>query len=311
MKYVLYTSHRNPDDFRPGVLCNDKIVDLEFLFDRFEIKPARYMSLRHLIEEGQSALSAVLVESEIEKLVPDSEFISLDQITLKAPLFNTKKLILLAGNYSEHIREVGYKVPPSPQSISPQFFSKPPSTTILDPNANIPLPDNAIWFDWEVELAVVMGVGGKNIKEDQAMDHVCGYTILNDISERKFNTEMPERFIREKDPLFDWLHGKWFDGSAPMGPYLVTKELIPDPHNLNISLERNGIVEQEGSTADMIHKIPYLIHKLSQIMTIEPGDVISTGTLSGVGYSKGIKLQSGDELICKIEKIGELRNVVL
>jgi 2-keto-4-pentenoate hydratase/2-oxohepta-3-ene-1,7-dioic acid hydratase in catechol pathway len=243
--------------------------------------------------------------------VPDSDYIPLDQLNLQAPLRDTKKLILLAGNYVEHIREVGYKIPPSPHSISPQFFMKPPSTTIIDPEMDIVLPPNAIWFDWEVELAVVIARGGKDISEERAIDHIFGYTILNDISERKFNSRMPDRFVREKDLLFDWLHGKWFDSSAPMGPCLVTKDSMPDPHNLRISLERNGIIEQDGSTSDMIHNIPFLIHKLSRIMTLEPGDVISTGTPSGVGISKGIQLQKGDELVCRIEGIGVLRNMVM
>lgn len=310
MKFVMYSQKGFPENVRPGLIHGEGIVDLEYFLNRAGIIAGAITTLRQLIELGETAITTIFEKRKLLDEIPTSGHVPLIEVNLKAPLSNTKKFILVAGNYIEHIREVGYMIPPSPESISPQFFMKPPSTTILDPEAEIRLPDNAIWFDWEVELAVVIGKGGKNIAEEKAMEHVFGYTIVNDISERKFNSDMPDRFTREKDPLFDWLHGKWFDGSAPMGPCIATKDLVPDPHDINISLEHNGTIQQDGSTSDMIHTVPFLIHKLSQIMTLEPGDVLSTGTPSGVGFSKGMKLQSGDELICRIEKIGVLRNTI-
>ena len=310
MKYVMYSRTETPNFVLPGLLHKEKIIDLEILLKRLDYKTKDIVTLRNFIELGVSTIKA---DAEIENILnelPASDFIPRKQAKLHAPLPDTRKLILLAGNYIEHIREVGYKIPPEPSAVTPQFFMKPPSTTIIGPETPIQLPQNSIWFDWEVELALIIGKRGRDISEKNAMDHVFGYTIINDISERKFNSDKADRFVREKDPLFDWLHGKWFDGSAPMGPCITTKEEIPDPHNLSLSLHHNGILQQEGTTEDMIHTVPYLIHKLSQIMTLEPGDVISTGTPSGVGFSKGIKLQPGDELSCYIENIGTLRNTI-
>jgi len=310
MKYVMYSRTESPNYVLPGLLHKEKILNLKYVLKLLGFKAKDIVTLRHFIELGVSEIKA---DAEVENIInelPTSGVIPRQQTRLHAPLLDTNKLILLAGNYIEHIREVGYKIPPEPSAVTPQFFMKPPSTTIIGPETPIQLPQNRIWFDWEVELAVIVGKGGRNITEKIAMDHVFGYTIINDISERKFNSDKVDRFVREKDPLFDWLHGKWFDGSAPMGPCITTKEEIPDPHTLSLTLHHNGILQQEGTTADMIHAIPYLIHKLSQIMTLEPGDVISTGTPSGVGFSKGIQLQPGDELVCNIERIGTLRNTI-
>lgn len=155
---------------------------------------------------------------------------------------------------------------------------------------------------------MVIGKRGKNIPESQVMHYIFGYTIINDISERQLNSIIHERVMREKDPFMDWLHGKWFDTFAPMGLWLVTRDEIPDPHNLAIKLYRNNLLEQDANTSQMIHRIPHLISKLSEIMTVEPGDVISTGTPSGVGFGKGLKIEPGDILECKIESIGTLIN---
>ena len=310
MKFVMFSKTGFHEEVHPGLLFDDGLVGLDYYLNLIGINQGEVRTLRQLIELGSPIISDIVDNRKVLDNLSASEYVSLEDVILRAPMSDARKLIMLAGNYADHIREVGYKVPPSPGSITPQFFMKPPSTTIIDPGSEIILPPNGIWFDWEVELAVVIGKGGRYIAEEEAFEHVFGYTIVNDISERKFNSDMTDRFLREKDPLFDWLHGKWFDGSAPMGPCIATKDSVPDPHNLEISLECNGKIQQNGSTSDMIHKIPYLISKLSEIMSLEPGDVLSTGTPSGVGFSKGMKLQSGDELICRIEKIGVLRNTI-
>jgi 2-keto-4-pentenoate hydratase/2-oxohepta-3-ene-1,7-dioic acid hydratase in catechol pathway len=187
---------------------------------------------------------------------------------------------------------------------------KPPSTTKIGPGDPLLLCRNSNWVDWEVKLAMVIGEGGRNISGREAEEHIFEYTILNDVSEREFNAELPDRFMREKERFMDWLHGKWFESFAPMGPAVVTKDEIPDPHDLAISLCRNGEIQQKANTAQMIHEIPYLIHKLSEIMTLEPGDVIATATPSGVGHSKGLRLEPGDVIECCIEAIGVLENPV-
>jgi 2,4-diketo-3-deoxy-L-fuconate hydrolase len=305
----MYSPKDTLDASRPGVIYKDNIVDIKLFLEYLGIS-SPVATLRDFIELNKELIARFKENVGLSEALSFPTVLEISDVVFRAPLADARKLILLAGNYIEHIREVGYRIPPSAESITPQFFMKPPSTTIIGPETPVKLSRNSIWVDWEVELAVVISQVGKNIPEEDAMDYVFGYTILNDISERKFNSSIKDRFQREKDPLFDWLHGKWFDGFAPMGPCIILKEDIPDPHKLKISLVHNGVLQQDGSTADMIHTIPYLIHKLSQIMTIEPGDVIATGTPSGVGIGKGIKLKAGDELVCSIEGIGELRNPV-
>ena len=137
MKYVLYTPRGSQDERYPGLLHNNGVIDLNFILKKLDVRPVKFRSIQHLIEHGQSSISIISKQSDILDSVPDSDVIPLDQVRLRAPLFDAKKLILLAGNYAGHIREVGYKVPPSPESISPQFFMKPPSTTIIDPESQI------------------------------------------------------------------------------------------------------------------------------------------------------------------------------
>jgi 2-keto-4-pentenoate hydratase/2-oxohepta-3-ene-1,7-dioic acid hydratase in catechol pathway len=167
-----------------------------------------------------------------------------------------------------------------------------------------------VFFDWEAELAVVIGKGGRDIPCQQALDHVFGYTITNDLSERKFNSDVADRDKREFDPFFDWLVGKWFDGSAPLGPELVTKDEIADPENLGIRLLLNGEVMQDSNTGKMLTKIADAIATLSEVMTLEPGDVIAMGTPEGVGFARGRKLVSGDQMCVEIEGLGALETFV-
>jgi 2-keto-4-pentenoate hydratase/2-oxohepta-3-ene-1,7-dioic acid hydratase in catechol pathway len=145
---------------------------------------------------------------------------------------------------------------------------------------------------------------------DDAYSHVFGYMILNDISERRFNSKIESRRKREFDPFFDWLAGKWFDSFAPCGPWIITSDEIPDPHNLEIRLWVNGQLRQLGNTGDMIFRISKLISYISSIMTLEPGDIISTGTPAGAGIGGENLLRDGDEIVCEIEKIGRLENKV-
>lgn len=311
MRYVQYSRGGSP---HPGLLYNESVIDLTALLELLGPPvPRGLCSLRAFIEAGEQLWEVVthgLGSTDWDTLQQLSGCYALDEVAFEAPLQDAHKLILLAGNYREHIREVGYRVPQAPESVTPQFFMKPPSTTVIGPGQSVRLSRGSIWVDWEAELAVVIGKRGRYISEDQAMDFVFGYTILNDISERAFNSELTNRFVREKDPFFDWLHGKWFDTFAPMGPAVVTSDEIPDPHGLKITLYRNGMIEQDGNTSQMIHCIPYLIHRLSQIMTLEPGDVLSTGTPSGVGHSKGLRLEDGDVLECQVEGLGTLRNPI-
>ena len=230
-------------------------------------------------------------------------------IKLCAPLEHPGKLICLAGNYRAHITESGYTAPQQSDVITQQLFLKP-ATAIIGDGEEIVLGKNNVSVGWETELAVIIGKRGRNIEASAAYNHIFGYTILNDISERRLNSQIENRRKREMDGFLDWLAGKWFDTFAPCGPWIVTKDEIPDPHNLEIKLTVNGELRQQGNTRDMIFSIPEQINYISSIMTLEPGDIISTGTPAGAGIGGDASLHDGDELICEIERIGKLRNKV-
>ncbi len=232
----------------------------------------------------------------------------LADVALRAPLSLPRKLICVASNYAAHIVESGREAPVDRHTITPWLFLKPP-TTVIGPRAAIPVPRAGQAIDWEVELAAVIGRPGKHIPVDCALDHVFGYTIFNDISERRFKAPAG-RPSREWDKFFDWLHGKWFDGFAPMGPWVVTADEIPDPQALALELRVNGRVRQRGSTAQMIYSVAELVAFASSIMTLMPGDVIATGTPQGVGSATGEFLRSGDVVECEVERVGTLVNPV-
>jgi 2-keto-4-pentenoate hydratase/2-oxohepta-3-ene-1,7-dioic acid hydratase in catechol pathway len=226
------------------------------------------------------------------------------------PIPNPGKILCLAGNYREHIVESGFAAPETEDVITQQVFLKP-STCLIGSGTEIPIGPENVAVGWEVELAVVIGRGGRNIPASDALNHVFGYTILNDISERKLNSRLANRKKREFDAFFDWLAGKWFDGFAPCGPWIVTADEIPNPHDLGIRLWVNGELRQESNTGAMIFDIPAQIEYASSITRLEPGDILSTGTPAGAGLGSGSKiLQDGDELVCEIDRIGTLRNRV-
>jgi 2-keto-4-pentenoate hydratase/2-oxohepta-3-ene-1,7-dioic acid hydratase in catechol pathway len=230
-------------------------------------------------------------------------------LKLEAPLVRPGKIICLAGNYRAHIVESGYAAPQQSDIITQQLFLKPASAIIGDSDG-IVIGSNNVTVGWETELAAVIGKRGRNIEAASAYDHVFGYTILNDLSERHLNFRIENRSKREMDGFFDWLAGKWFDGFAPCGPWIVTADEISDPHDLEIKLTVNGQLRQQGNTRDMIFSIPEQIAYISSIMTLEPGDIISTGTPVGAGVGGDASLRDGDELVCEIEKIGTLKNRV-
>ncbi len=235
--------------------------------------------------------------------------LDISNLKLEAPLRRPGKIVCLAGNYREHIVESGFVAPAESANFTQQLFLKP-ATAIIGDGDDIMIGNHNVTVGWETELAVVIGKGGRNIEAASAYDHVFGYTILNDVSERRLNSGIENRTKREMDGFFDWLAGKWFDGFAPSGPWIVTADEIDDPHNLEIKLTVNGQVRQQGNTGDMIFRIPDQIAYISSIMTLEPGDIISTGTPVGAGVGGVAALQDGDEMICEIEGIGSLRNKV-
>ncbi len=240
--------------------------------------------------------------------VRNAQLLRFQDLRLDAPIRAVPKLLALAGNYHKHIVESGFS-DQHKGAWTPQVFWKP-STAILAPGASVRLRPNNVFFDWEVELAVVIGRRAKDVLASQAMDYVFGYTIINDLSERRFNANIENRDKRDFDPFFDWLMGKWFDGSAPLGPEIITADEVPDPHNLQIRLLLNDEIMQDSNTARMILNIPETIASISAILTLEPGDVIAMGTPEGVGFARGRALRAGDHLRAEIQGLGALDTFV-
>ena len=201
------------------------------------------------------------------------------------------KFICIGLNYSDHAEETGQKVPPEPI-----IFAKATSA-VIGPNDNVEIPKKSVKSDWEVELGVIIGKEAKYISESESESHIAGYCIINDLSEREFQIEHSGQ----------WVKGKSCDTFGPIGPYLVTTDEVPDPQNLKMWLDVNGKRMQDGSTSTMVYGVNFLISYLSQFMSLQPGDIISTGTPPGVGM--GMKpqvfLKAGDVMKLGIEGLGE------
>lgn len=233
-----------------------------------------------------------------------------EKAELLVPIPRPNKLFLLAGNYADHIREGGGQAAERAETF-PYVFMKPPTTTLTDPGKPVRIPavsPHAI--DWELELAVVIGDRVKGVSEGEALKHVAGYTIINDISDRKF-TPNPSRKKREKDVFFDWLHGKWADSFCPCGPCVTSADAIPDPQALAMNLKLNGQTKQDASTSQQVFPVAAVIAFLASFVTLEPGDIISTGTPAGVGKSTNTFLKAGDRVTASIEGIGTLASPVI
>ena len=227
----------------------------------------------------------------------------LSAIKLLAPIPRPEKNVFCVGrNYKEHVEE-GYRTRGQATKLpeAPQFFTKP-RTAIVGPDDEVPLdPKVTSALDYEVELGVIIGKTGKNISQAAALDHIFGYTVINDVTARDLQ--------RRHD---QWFKGKGIDGSCPMGPVVVHKSRIPDPQGLNITMRVNGETRQNSNTKHMIFDLKVIIEQLSRGMTIEAGDVIATGTPSGVGFAMNPPglLKNGDLMEAEVEGIGILRNRV-
>lgn len=237
--------------------------------------------------------------------LPPAAIVETATAHLLVPIPHPNKLFLLAGNYAAHIEEGGDHAAERADTF-PYVFMKPPTTTLTNPGDAVVIPSNSPdTIDWELELAVVIGRKAKRVTESEALDYVAGYTVINDISNRRFRPN-PGRKERDRDKFFDWLHGKWFDNFCPCGPCIATTDSIPDPQSLAMQLTLNGEVRQDASTALQVFPVAAVVEFISNICTLEPGDIISTGTPAGVGNTTGTFLKVGDELQASIEKIGSL-----
>lgn len=303
---------------RIGVLSNEIVVDL--VSARKELADSlnsEFASIAHvsdmlsLLDAGEPALRAVkslvhkvlgFIEDKSDaSLRKASVTVPMAEVCLAAPIPRPKKnLICLGLNYHDHWAETaGRRGEPLPSV--PVFFTKSP-TAVIGPFDDVVYPSATAELDYEVELAVVIGRRGKDISREEAFDYVAGYTILNDVSARDLQRRHQQ-----------WFRSKSLDTFAPLGPYLVTKDEIEDPHGLNMKLTVNDEMRQKSSTGNMIFKIPEIIEILSQDMTLEPGDIIGTGTPAGValGTTPPRYLKVNDVVEARIERLGHIRNRVV
>ncbi len=230
--------------------------------------------------------------------------IPLSKARLKAPIPRPGSIYCLARNYTDHILEFQEKVMEQDKMVPPVFMK--PQTCVTGPGGPVILPKVGRQIDWEAELAVVIGKKAKYVAPEKALNHVFGYTCMMDISERGLKIRKRTE-DRGRDKFFDWLNGKWMDTFAPQGPWIVTREEIKDPQALDITLSVNGVEKQNANTGQMIFSVAEIIAYLSQIVTLMPGDIISTGTPSGVGAPQGTFLKDGDTVDMSIEQIGSLK----
>lgn len=283
-----------------GVVLQDAVCDM----------PARWphgpRTLLEALEGGPDVLHRI---ANLATVCPAAT--PLSAVRLLAPIPRPPKLLGLAVNYLEHHRETTKVSELDDQArryTTPRPFLMP-STAVIGPGETIAWPVTSRQIDHEVELAVVIGRRCKAVSPQQARDCIAGYTIANDMSARSA-TCAEGRKPRPKDDFFDWLHGKWPDGFCPLGPWIVTADEVGDPQALDLELTVNGEVRQQANTAQMIFPVYELVSFCSQSMTLEPGDVIATGTPSGVGMATGKWLAGGDVITCRIQNIGELTNTL-
>jgi len=263
------------------------------------------MRIARFSSNGQIHLGQLIDDQSARRIDGDlfGKFIVTDQILkvdkLLAPLVPTD-ILCIGLNYREHAAESGSAVP-----VNPMLFIKA-SNTLANPGDGIPIPKLSTQIDYEAELAVVIGKTAKNVTQEHALDYVLGYTCANDVSARDWQ--------REKDlGGGQFARGKSFDGFCPLGPWIVTKDEIPDPNALRIKCILNGKVMQDHTTGDMIFNVPQLIASLSSTMTLRPGAIILTGTPQGVGFARTppVWLKAGDSVSVELEKIGTLTNPVV
>lgn len=296
---------------------NERIISINRVAGELKVNVPTANStdiLDYLAPHGRSAKAVAQIADRFAKLSPaDQRRLSrpMREARIRVPVPEPKKVILLAGNYGAHIVEGG-GVAPERETTFPYFFWKPPSTTLTAHGEPIRIPRvSPDHVDWEIELGVIIGRPMRHVSEKEALSYVAGYTVCNDVSDRRFRIN-PKRKQRDKDSFFDWLHGKWHDTFLPIGPCVRDAASLTDPQRLRLVLRVNGKVMQDGNTAQMIFPVASLLSILSSFTTLEPGDIIVTGTPSGVGHARKppIYLRPKDEVEAEIEGIGILRNPV-
>jgi 2-keto-4-pentenoate hydratase/2-oxohepta-3-ene-1,7-dioic acid hydratase in catechol pathway len=274
---------RDGGEVKPGLLIDNEYYDASGFGEDYNeafLESGGLQRLEQFIADNKTGL---------KKLSSDVE--------LDVPIARPSKIICIGLNYADHAKETGAAIPKEPII----FFKA--TTALIGPNDDVVLPRNSKKSDWEVELAVVIGKKASYVEEDTALDYVAGYCLHNDLSEREFQLERGGQ----------WVKGKSCDTFAPLGPFLATKDEIRDLDNVRLWLTLNGQKMQDGTTANLIFKIPFLVSYLSQFMTLLPGDVISTGTPAGVGLGMNpqVYLKEGDVMELSIEGLGSSRQKVV
>ena len=280
VKFV--TFRRDGGDPQAGAIVRDQVVGLS---------GAGFSSMLAVAAGGPAA------RTQIDSFLESSPAsVPLKSVTLMAPVPKPGKFICVGLNYRDHAIETKMEIPKIPT-----IFSKF-SSAVIGPNEAIILPKNSTQPDYEAEFAFVIGQGGRHIPAERWREHIFGYTMVNDVSARDFQMATTQ-----------WLMGKTFDTFAPMGPHIVSADEISDPHALDISLRIHDETLQRSNTRELIFKIPELVAYLSSAFTLEPGDVVSTGTPAGVGFARKPPrfLRPGDEVVVRVDQIGELRNPVV
>ncbi|TGD80732.1 fumarylacetoacetate hydrolase family protein [Hymenobacter wooponensis] len=274
--------HGQPDQEKPGVILNDQKYDVSAFGEDYN---------EAFFATGGLARLAAFVQANAGQLPVVGE-----EVRLGSPVARPSKIVCIGLNYVDHARETG-ATPPT----EPILFMKS-TTSLVGPNDNLIIPKNSVKTDWEVELAVVIGKRASYVEEADAADYIAGYALHNDVSEREFQLERGGT----------WDKGKGCDTFAPVGPFLATVDEIPDVDNLRLWLSVNGQMMQDGTTQNLIFKVPYLISYLSQFMTLLPGDIISTGTPAGVGlgFKPPVYLKPGDVVELGIDGLGSSRQQV-
>lgn len=282
MKLIQYIANNDSArQVKAGVLVDERIV----------VEVPGVKSMRELIEQIEASAD---FRSKLEQASAEGEQqLTLEDVSLCAPITDPNKMICIGLNYHDHVIESNMQVPKQPV-LFPKY-----NNALVGPDGDVIIPEDTQQCDYEVELAFIVGKRAKRVPIEEAMDYIFGYTIMNDVSARDIQLSEGQ-----------WTRGKTIDTFGPVGPCIVTADEIPDPQNLRISLKLNGETMQDGSTKELIFNVPYLLSFLSRTMTLEPGDIVSTGTPPGVGMGRTpqVWLKPGDVTEATIEGIGTLRN---
>ncbi|SEO16384.1 acylpyruvate hydrolase [Amphibacillus marinus] len=304
MRIVTYKLNNSAADYRMGFMRGDKVVDLgkatEYMQAQLKQPERTFICPADPVSFYQGGLLNFELAKKVEQFYQAKHLneysFSRHDVKLGPPVTRPEKIICIGTNYRDHVKEMKSEVPQHPVLFA-KFIN-----ALIGPDDEIVKSKKTTKLDYEVELVIVMGAQATDVAETDALNYIAGYTIGNDISARDLQKRTPQ-----------WLQGKSLDRSTPIGPWLVTADELVDPGHLKLTSKVNGYERQSGNTNQLIFNIPYLISFISSLMTLEPGDIILTGTPDGVGFAQNPPtfLQVGDEVELEIEGIGLLKNKII